>query len=580
MLAFAQVIKDEQVVASPVALSQQLSGHFELLQSSLAQNTELTVQGLKAQEEARILQQQLNDKQEEMIWLEKKVLNNHEEMKQMQVKALEQLAVLQSRVQAVLTQTFELHEYPIPRLFIVLPQYPSGWDILEPFTDKYRLYFLCECGEHTKAAGSKNNIPHKIHPAKHVGYEIARPTEFFQHYGPYLLTNMKMLKFGVSVVSVAVPAFAHLLNADALDQAAKGLQHLKDCIEPGMDQVIGKIDKSSEDEGDQVALEGADLRKLETFLKNKDGDKVLGNLYKTVTDEGHVKWLCMDHYRENYNQAAVEAFRRTVESLGGSFDENNGVVKQLYSALRNSRSVHELDIVFGWACTKTDLQALEDALRKSAVAILHVDLQLFRPSLSNKLSSISTKYEVVHRLMDPPNMKSIHIVLPKDLITLSSFTPKKRPHLRKLSFEMILDSGHFDLGIYHSYLGGRGAQALSEALKINSTMNTLNLWNNSIGGNGAQALSEALRTHSTLTTLNLSNNSIGDNGAQALSEALKINSTLTTLNLSNNSIGDNGAQALSEALKTNSTMTFLGLGLNSETTELRRCLRHLRSTRL
>ncbi|CAO3570985.1 unnamed protein product [Mortierella alpina] len=91
---------------------------------------------------------------------------------------------------------------------------------------------------------------------------------------------LKMLKYSISVASVAVPAIGHLINTDALDQAAKGLQHLKDCIEPGMDQVISKIEKDSVDEGELVenfanqmenkeALKGADLCKLETFLKDK-----------------------------------------------------------------------------------------------------------------------------------------------------------------------------------------------------------------------------------------------------------------------------------------------------------------------
>ncbi|KAF9576927.1 hypothetical protein EC968_000052 [Mortierella alpina] len=571
------------------------------------------------QEKMILLQNQAYKKQLEM---EQLALTHHEEITHMQSRTLEQVRVLQTRVQAVFTQTFELHEYPIPRLFIVLPQYPSGWNILEPFTEKYRLYFLCECGEHTKTAGSSSNIPHEIHLAKHEGYEIARSTEFFLQYGTYLLTILKMLKFGISVASVAVPAVAHLVNSDALDHAAKGLQHLKECIGPGMDQVISKIEKESVDGVESVenfadqmenkeALEGADLRKLETFLKNKDENKVLGNLYRTVTDEGHVKWVCVDHYRENYNQTAVAAFRRTVKSLEGSFDENNGLVKvqprsresanQLYSALRNSRSVHELDIDFDWACTATDLKALVDALSISAIAILHVDVQQFRPSFTNKLSSISTRYEVLHRLMDLPNMRSIHIVLPKDLNNLSDFTPKRPSHLRKLSFAMVVgpkvrihaeipetgcmtttwhlwtywmgskgakalaDALNILTRLHLSYnsIGDHGAQALSGVLKSNSTLTTLELESNSIGDNGAQALSEALKTNSTLTTLDLNSNSIGNNGAQALSEALKRNSTLTNLNLGFNSIGDQGAQALSEALKVNSTLTTLRLWYNS-----------------
>jgi len=47
-------------------------------------------------------------------------------------------------------------------------------------------------------------------------------------------------------------------------------------------------------------LEGADLRQLGLFLKIKDKNRVLGNLYRIVTGEGHVKFI--DHYRENYHK--------------------------------------------------------------------------------------------------------------------------------------------------------------------------------------------------------------------------------------------------------------------------------------
>ncbi|KAG0006684.1 hypothetical protein BGZ65_005162 [Modicella reniformis] len=55
--------------------------------------------------------------------------------------------------------------------------------------------------------------------AKHEGYDIAQPTEFFDQYDFYVLTILRMLKFGISVAGVA------------------------------------------------------DLRKLDTFLKSKDGNK-------------------------------------------------------------------------------------------------------------------------------------------------------------------------------------------------------------------------------------------------------------------------------------------------------------------
>ncbi|KAG0224438.1 hypothetical protein BGX31_008008, partial [Mortierella sp. GBA43] len=149
---------------------------FQELQSEIAKNTELTLRMVEMQEE----------------------------LKRLQIQALDRLALLHKQVQAVLTQTYELHEYPIPRLFVVLPQDQSRWDYLNPFANKFRLYFLCECGEHTKSNNSK--IPHHIHLAKHKGYEITRPSEFFEQYGSYVLTILRMLKFGISVAGVVVPA--------------------------------------------------------------------------------------------------------------------------------------------------------------------------------------------------------------------------------------------------------------------------------------------------------------------------------------------------------------------------------------
>ncbi|KAG0010688.1 hypothetical protein BGZ81_002607, partial [Podila clonocystis] len=463
---FIQAVKDGQTEQAD-RLSKEFRECHQDLKAEIAKNTELTAHAA--------------DQADRMIELQVDLIAMQEKMEQLQIHALGQLAVLQSRVQAVLTQTYKLHEYPIPRLFIVLPQDPS--------------------------------------------------------YGSYVLTILKMLKFGITVAGVAMPALSHLISVESIDQATTTLKQLQETIEPGVDRVIDYIDnvsvqddgavgevsvskdKAIDDVAEQVekkeALEGTDLCKLDTFLQGTDGNKVLGNLYRIVTNEGHVKWVCVDHYRENYNKTAAEAFRCAVDSVGGSFDENSGLVKvklrsrmlaaKFYSALGKGMSVYELNIYLDLEGTRSDLEALEDVLKKS-----------------------------------------------RDLISLSNFPSRRPSHLHKLSLEMVPES-----------IGVKEFGLLSETLKTNSTLTTLNLQSNSIGDNGAQALSEALKSNSALITLDLWSNSIGDSGAQALSEALKINSTLTTLNLQDNSIGSNGAQALSEALKAKSTLTTLGLTGNS-----------------
>jgi len=113
--------------------------------------------------------------------LQQDLASKQDEMKELQLQALDRLAQLQNGVQALLTQTYELHEYPIPRLFIVLPDDRSSWNPLDFFSNKFRLYFLCECGEHTKA--TKSNIPHRILPSMR-DTTSSDPMSFFSNTGP------------------------------------------------------------------------------------------------------------------------------------------------------------------------------------------------------------------------------------------------------------------------------------------------------------------------------------------------------------------------------------------------------------
>ncbi|KAF9079520.1 hypothetical protein BGX23_003845, partial [Mortierella sp. AD031] len=45
-----------------------------------------------------------------------------EQMQRSQQQTIDRLVILQQRVDAILVQNYELHEYPIPRLFVILPE--------------------------------------------------------------------------------------------------------------------------------------------------------------------------------------------------------------------------------------------------------------------------------------------------------------------------------------------------------------------------------------------------------------------------------------------------------------------------
>ncbi|KAG0237898.1 hypothetical protein B0O80DRAFT_495630 [Mortierella sp. GBAus27b] len=420
-----QAIRDGQVDQ----LSEQLIACFQELKDEIAKNHELTSRVFK-------LQEALNASQEEM--------------KQLQIRALSQLALLQNRVQALMTQTYELHEYPIPRLFVIVPMDAKAWNPRDVWSNKFRLRFLCECGEHTKSANSR--IPHDIHLAPHEGYEIVRSSEFCQSYGPYVLTILKMLRFGISVAGASIPAFSRLVFSEPMAYVDRSLDVVTRDIQYGMDQTISGLDRITvgmKQPEDHVALEGADLRRLKSFLKIKDGSKALGDLYRIVTTEGHVKWVCSNHYRENRNDRAAKAFIDTLSALSGSFDENVGRVNihlhskleadQFYPALEKvSMSAYELKIVLDWDTVHNDFKTLQDALEKTKVGALELDLRYRSPS-SGSVFNRALPYDPIFDMMRRPSIHSITIKgAPKDFFQRSNFlsTTDEFTHLRRLEIDL------------------------------------------------------------------------------------------------------------------------------------------------
>ncbi|ORZ15524.1 hypothetical protein BCR41DRAFT_353988 [Lobosporangium transversale] len=520
----------------------------------------------------------------------------------LQHQALDRLAILQQKADAILVQTFELHEYPIPRLFIILPVDSTKWDPMNVLRNKVRLHFLCECEDRSEKA-SKDSQKNKTHLARHEGYEIRNSTEFFQKYGKYMIILLQCLSVGMPLAA----SLGSVPNLKAgIDYSLDYMRALS--VEYPALKDINTIE-------DYEALEGADLRGLSKFLQTNDENRQLGNLYRITTEAGHVKWVCVDHYRSTYKEKEQRAFEDVVEMNEGKYDSQLGKVvielesriraREFFEALTKAKHIYELEITFSkyWDWTKTDLEGLKNALRVSSVSILRLDLGESQESIARNL--FSTRYVKLVGIIELNNMKTIHVVLPPDVKYLSNLQSVKSSHLCKLSFGMRLRSMRAsdfrrlinslevlvtldlasnsignketlalskvlrtntsltNLNLRYNSIGDEGALALSEALKTNTSLTNLDLRYNSIGNEGALALSEALKTNTSLTDLDLTWNSIGNEGALALSKALKTNSCLTKLNLWNNSIGNEGALALSEALKTNTSLTNLNVSHNS-----------------
>ncbi|KAF9915401.1 hypothetical protein BX616_006225 [Lobosporangium transversale] len=534
-----------------------------------AQFKELLKEGKESDQEIPKLQW-------ELIRLQVKIKERDDEMLKLQLKANVQspgLANLQKSAKAILSQDFELHDCPIPQLFIILPADRIKWDQKDVLKNKIRLHFLCEGEERAeKASGSGQN---QIHIAKHEGYEVQNVTEFFRKYGMYIFILLQRLKLGTSSLTPVNATIDH--SIDYMEALSKKYPALDD---------INTID-------DYEGLRGADLQQLSTFLRIHEEDKRNGDLYRITTETNggkHYKWVCCDHFHPTYDKKIQKAFEKAVEMNGGKYDSQAGKAtitlkskkraKEFFGALAKASRIYELDITFSWDWAKTDLEAFESALKKSNVSILRLELGQFQESSSRKLLPTSTLYAILTRTIEHSNMKAIHIVLFPDLNKPSNLQLKGLPYLHKLTIEMNsreigpselqalakslkINTALTTLDLRDSPIRGEGAHELLEALKDNETLTTMSLTGNLIGDEGAVTLSESLENNMTLISLQLDGNSIGDNGALALSKALKVNTKLTTLKLGNNLIRDEGAQEMSEMLKSNNTLSALHLDGNS-----------------
>lgn len=104
---------------------------------------------------------------------------------------------------------------------------------------------------------------------------------------------------------------------------------------------------------------------------------MLWNLYRIVTSDGHVKWVCLDHYRENYRAKAAQDLQDVIQEIRGEYDESTGsvsvrlftpiVARNFYTALASSRSVQSLEVRFKWASSIQDFRDLRDAIKSTNI---------------------------------------------------------------------------------------------------------------------------------------------------------------------------------------------------------------------
>jgi hypothetical protein len=217
-------------------------------------------------------------------------------------KALENLESLKIKADAILRQTFELAEFTVPRLFIIVPEEKSKLNPANLFRHPYRLFFLCECEQ-------------EHHLAFHEGYEVNQPREFIRKYGSYLKPMITVVKCAVGVSSTLVPQLGFIAPNISIPQSLCNQNFWTDFSDKveRMDDVLNK----TRDEDKFEFLSGADLREIESFLKKRDTNQTLGNLFRSTTNTGSIRWVCIHHYKKFYSDKKRKELQQQFFSFGG-----------------------------------------------------------------------------------------------------------------------------------------------------------------------------------------------------------------------------------------------------------------------
>lgn len=421
---------------------------------------------IKEQVASRDRELQMIKQQAEAREREEQIIKNQKEM-------IDRLIINQQQVDAILVQNYELHEYPIPRLFVIMPEPMSKWDPTSLLGKKYRLHFLCECSDHRRPSSNQFVVPldkddrfkNRVHLTDHEGYELSRPTEFFEQYGAFLLGTLRILKHCLEVASAVAPV-AGLVHggvravmrevstfADShLESIDNSIDFLKNTLEDhqvnmalGQDcdadsQKSGTSSQRSDSESQQsdylqtiAALEGADLRRLHTFLRSNDENKVLGDLYRITTETGHVKWVCLKHYRKQYQAVNMASFIQSVEAAKGHYDLHfrkvtitltstiaaKDFLKRLIS---QGSTVNELHVTLAWNFWSTDLVYLVNKIALTNIEVLHLDFDDSEgsPTPLEAIRLSRGKYYPLLDLLTNKKLRAVHFV---NLSLLGSRTP-------------------------------------------------------------------------------------------------------------------------------------------------------------
>ncbi|CAF4323983.1 unnamed protein product [Rotaria magnacalcarata] len=173
-----------------------------------------------------------------------------------------------------------------------------------------------------------------MHVAPHEGYSIKKARDFVVKYAPYLRTTIQIAQVLLSVGGLVIPQLgnaATVINnaVPSRFQDPKYYRDMKQQLQM-VDDLLNKVENQRNRAGASMIdkqkskgtpLQGAELREIQTYLELVDDKRSLGNLYRIVTDDGYVRWVCLKRYDDISYNNKMSKYIKEFEAMGGKFDQ-------------------------------------------------------------------------------------------------------------------------------------------------------------------------------------------------------------------------------------------------------------------
>ncbi|KAF9439053.1 hypothetical protein BGZ76_001029 [Entomortierella beljakovae] len=280
------------------------------------------------------------------------------------------------------------------------------------------------------STGKKNHqAEHRLHFAAHQGYQLENSYAFLKKYGAQILSLLQMFRYSIEVPGYTTPSMECLANEPEIIHSPalsggielaiyRSIEFIDRLLQNTRSNPYSQLDSNTVDS--TTSYFDPEYEKILEYLKLGDerlstSTKSIAGLYRIITPEGNVKWVCHDHYKPFIRPTISSNLRgcvgNTYNSMKGSISislKNHSVASTVFSELGKTKSIIELSINLEWSVNPKELKALVASLEQNT-SIVSITLNCNKLNSTINFLGRNNKINPVLQLLSLSRLRSFSL---------------------------------------------------------------------------------------------------------------------------------------------------------------------------